>query len=215
MKKIVLFGAGGFGKEVAGIIRSINRVKPTYDLLGFVVEKKYFEYGKTINDYPLLGDEDWLLENKNYVRCVCTIANTHQKARIQNFLTEMGVSFETIVSPFAIVSPDSVIGLGCVIYPYVTISTNTIINDGVLLNTYVTIGHDAVIGKYTSVMPATGISGNCVIGEEVSIGGHAFVVPGKKIGHNSVVAAGSIVFSNVKPNTTVLGNPAKRMRELE
>ena len=64
-------------------------------------------------------------------------------------------------------------------------------------------------------MSNTGISGNCVIGEEVDIGGHAFIVPRKKIGNRAKIAAGSIVFSNVKAGTTVLGNPAKRMRELE
>lgn len=215
MKKIVLFGAGGFGKEVAGIIQWINKIKPSYDVLGFVVGKKYFEKGKIINGLPLLGDENWILEHMKDVVCVCTIADPHPKAVIQRFLCEKGVKFETIISPTAVVSPLSIIGSGCVIYPHVAISPNVFIGDGVLLNAYVTVGHDVIIDKYTSVMPTTGISGNCVIGEEVSIGGHAFVLPGKKIGCNSVVAAGSIVFSNVKANTTVLGNPAKRMRELE
>ena len=52
MKKIVLFGAGGFGKEVAGIIQWINKIKPSYDVLGFVVGKKYFEKRKIINGLP-------------------------------------------------------------------------------------------------------------------------------------------------------------------
>ncbi len=95
------------------------------------------------------------------------------------------------------------------------ISTNCKIGAGVVMNQAVTIGHDCVIGDYTTIMPGTGISGNCTVGNEVNIGGHAFVIPGKKIGDAATVAAGSIVFSNVKAGTTVLGNPAKRMRELE
>ena len=35
------------------------------------------------------------------------------------------------------------------------------------------------------------------------------------IGNYATVAAGSIVFTNVKEGTVVLGNPAKRMKELE
>lgn len=31
MKKIVLFGAGGFAKEVANMIKNINAKTPTYD----------------------------------------------------------------------------------------------------------------------------------------------------------------------------------------
>ena len=83
------------------------------------------------------------------------------------------------------------------------------------MNRMVNIGHDVSIGDYTTIMPFTGISGNCKVGETVNIGGHAFVVPGRKIGDGATVAAGSIVFANVKAGTTVLGNPAKRMRELE
>lgn len=42
MKKIVLFGAGGFGKEVAGIIQWINKIKPSYDDVGICSWEKVF-----------------------------------------------------------------------------------------------------------------------------------------------------------------------------
>ena len=64
-------------------------------------------------------------------------------------------------------------------------------------------------------MTGTGISGFCRIGSEVNIGGHVFIIPGRKIGDNATLAAGSVVFTNVKAGSTVLGNPAKRMKELE
>lgn len=214
MKKIVLFGAGGLGKEVANMIREINKWQPTYDLLGFLVEEKYFRPNIYVNDLPIIGDEQWLLRNKD-VLCCCTIADVYQKARIQDYLSTQGIKFETIKDVTAYIAPYSNIGEGCIIYPYVMISSNVTIEQGVLLNSYVTVGHDVSIGKHTTVQPGTGISGNVKIGTKVSIGGHAFIVPGKKIGDEAVVAAGSIVFSNVKPHTTVLGNPAKRMRELE
>ena len=54
-----------------------------------------------------------------------------------------------------------------------------------------------------------------MIGNEVDIGGHAYIVPGRKVGDGAKIAAGSIVFTNVKAGTTVLGNPAKRMKGLE
>ena len=64
-------------------------------------------------------------------------------------------------------------------------------------------------------MTGTAISGNCHIGKMTTIGGHAYIVPEKKVGDYATVAAGSIVFSSVKSGTTVLGNPAKRMQALE
>ncbi len=216
MKKIVLIGAGGFGREVATIIEVINsRVEERYELLGFLDDSEQFHEGSMINGYPWLGRKEWILDHKDEVVCNCTIGNAKVKGKIQRELTEKGVTFETIAAKLSYVGPYTEIGPGCVFYGSVMISTNCKIGAGVVMNQAVTIGHDCVIGDYTTIMPGTGISGNCTVGNEVNIGGHAFVIPGKKIGDAATVAAGSIVFSNVKAGTTVLGNPAKRMRELE
>lgn len=216
-KKIVLIGAGGFGREVASIIEVLNWVKPTYKLLGFLDDGEQYHAGDVINGYPWLGKHDWILDHKDDVVCTCTIGNTRVKAQIQQELTEKGVTFETIIaySPCSFIGQFTEIGPGCVLYGGVTISVNCKIGAGVLMNQMVNIGHDTVIGDYTAIMPSTGISGNCKIGSKVSIGGHAFIIPGRKVGDEATIAAGSIVFSNVKAGTTVLGNPAKRMKELE
>lgn len=215
-KKIVLIGAGGFGREVATIIEFINKYNPTYELLGFVDDNPKFVQGMTINGYPWLGNKEWVLDHKDEVLCNCTIGDPSVKALVQTSLEKQGVRFETIVAIGAyIFTPLSDIGSGCVFYGGVTVSVNCKIGTGVLLNQNVTVGHDAVIGDYTSIMPGTGISGGCKIGKEVSIGGHAFIVPERKIGDKAHIAAGSIVFTNVKSGTTVLGNPARRMKEIE
>ncbi len=213
MKRIVLFGAGGFGREVANLIEGINRLTPTYEILGFL-DERVNKKNDTINGYPVLGGREWILKHSD-VLCTCTIADVNTRARIQDDLSRNGITFETIVSANNHIPNSSVIGKGCVLYPDVKVSVNVTVADGVLLNTGTLIGHDVNIGKYTSIMTGTGISGGCMIGEKVAIGGHAFIVPGKKIGDRSVVAAGSIVFTNVRTGTTVLGNPAKRIRALE
>ena len=215
MKKIVLIGAGEFGREVATIIEGINSYKPTYELLGFLDDGPQFCEGTMINGYPWLGNQDWIVEHKDEVVCTCTVGNSRIKAKIQNELTEMGVRFETLIAYGSYAGSYTEIGPGCVIYGGVSISCNCKIGAGVLLNQMVNIGHDVEIGDYTTIMPGTAISGDCRIGSQVNIGGHVFVIPGKKVGDNATLAAGSIVFSNVKAGTTVLGNPAKRMRELE
>lgn len=215
IKKIVLIGAGGFGQEVAYMIESINRKNPTYELLGFLDDGPQYNGKSIINGYHWLGNSDWIIANKNDVLCNCTIGDASTKAKIQKRLTAEGVRFETIIAPSAGVAAHTSIGKGCVLYWNVGISVNCEIGDGVLLNDGVVLGHDVVVGEYTSIMPGTRISGGCTIGKEVNIGGMAFIVPGRKVGDCARIAAGSIVFSNVKAGTTVLGNPAKRMREIE
>lgn len=215
MKDIVLYGASGFGKEVAYIIERINKIDHRYRLLGFLDDGAQYYKGATINGYPWLGQGDWIIEHKDDCLCTCTIGYPKTKAKIQRNLMEKGVRFESIIAPESRLSELCEIGMGSVIYAAVNVSVNCSIGQGVLLNSRVTVGHDAVIGDYTTIMVGTGISGCCRIGSEVNIGGHVFVIPGRKVGDSATLAAGSVVFTNVKAGTTVLGNPAKRMKELE
>ena len=220
-KKIVLIGAGGFGREVASIIQVLNMAadhrnwEHPYELLGFLDDSDEFHEGMLINGLPWLGKKEWILDHKDEVVCNCTIATPKVKRKIQEELTAQGVEFETIVAWGGYIADYTKIGKGCVFYGGVTIAVNCEIGDGVLMNQDVTIGHDSTIGDYTIIMPTTGVSGKCHIGSEVFIGGHAFFIPGRKVGDGATVAAGSIVFSNVKAGTTVLGNPAKRMKAIE
>ena len=217
MKKIVLIGAGGFGREVASIIEVLHSIKPRYELLGFLDDSSQYHEGDMINGYPWLGDHNWILDHKEDVVCTCTIGNPKVKRRIQEELTEKGVEFETIIAygGFGYIGSHTEIGPGCVLYGGVQVAVNAKIGAGVVLNHMVNIGHDVVVGDYTTIMPFSGVSGYCKIGSEVRIGGHAFIVPGRKVGDAATIAAGSIVFTNVKAGTTVLGNPAKRMQMLE
>lgn len=221
-KKIVLIGAGGFGREVVSIIKVLNNYdiehnrKPSYEFLGFLDDNPKYYPGDMIDGYPWLGKKEWILDHKDEVLCNCTIGKPSVKAKIQRSLENDGVKFETITSRGSyIFTPLINIGAGCVFYGGVTISVNCKIGAGVLLNQNVNIGHDVIIGDFTTIMPGTGISGGCKIGDQVNIGGHAFIIPGRKIGERATIAAGSIVFSNVKTGTTVLGNPAHRMKGLE
>jgi len=216
VKKLVLLGAGGFGREVAAsILPFMNERKPSYELIGFIDDGDQYKEGDMIDGYPWLGGQEWILDHKDDVCCTCTIGSAKKKAELQRELTRQGVRFATLIGKRVYIASDSVIGPGSVIYGRVRISVNCRIGAGVVLNDNVSLGHDVTIGDYTSIMPGTGISGGCVIGKEVDIGGHAYIVPGRKVGDGARIAAGSIVFTNVKAGTTVLGNPAKRMKGLE
>lgn len=57
--------------------------------------------------------------------------------------------------------------------------------------------------------------GRITIHDNCFIGFGAILLPGISIGPNSVVAAGSIVASDVPPNTVVGGNPARVLKGVE
>jgi len=88
----------------------------------------------------------------------------------------------------------------------------------------VDIGQDTQIGPnvqiYTATHPidptarAAGkeFAAPISIGKNVWIGGSAIILPGTKIGDNSIVAAGAIVSRDVPANCVVAGSPAKIIR---
>ncbi len=53
-----------------------------------------------------------------------------------------------------------------------------------------------------------------VIEDNVWIGRGAIIMKGVTIGQGSIVVAGSVVMTNVPPNTLVAGNPARQLRKL-
>lgn len=214
VKDIVLFGAGGLASEVLWAIEGINKVCKTYNILGCVVEEQYYSDGQYVLGYPVIGTTQWLYDNKEKVVCHCAIGIPKERSRIQKMLTSHGVQMETIISCNASVHVSSHVGIGA----YITggiVSTNCIIGDGVILNGDVIIGHDTTIGDYTCLMTRSDVGGRTCIGKEVMVGAHSYILPDRKIGDEAVIGAGSVVFSNVRSKTTVIGNPAKRMKMLE
>jgi hypothetical protein len=79
------------------------------------------------------------------------------------------------------------------------------IEDYVTLAPYVSVlTHDASLAHYTS---QTRI-GRVVIGKRVNVGVGAVILPGTKIGEDSVIAAGAIVHGEIPSGSLVSGNPA-------
>lgn len=50
--------------------------------------------------------------------------------------------------------------------------------------------------------------------KNAKIGANVTILPGLKIGENSLVGAGSVVTKNVKPDSIVAGSPAKLLRKI-
>jgi acetyltransferase-like isoleucine patch superfamily enzyme len=107
---------------------------------------------------------------------------------------------------------------------HLEIGNNVFINYGSSLvsSTHVKIGDDCLIGTHVMVMDCDfhrvedkvwDTSGLPIVLEDrVWLGNRSIVLKGVTVGHDAVVAAGSVVTRNVPPRTVVAGVPAKVIR---
>lgn len=56
--------------------------------------------------------------------------------------------------------------------------------------------------------------GNIIIGDEVWIGANVIILPGVKIGRNSIIGAGSLINKDVEPYSLYYGLPARKIKSL-
>lgn len=212
MKKLILYGAGGFAREVAFMVERINRVRPTYDLLGFVVGEEYYVPGTIIDGYPVVGCGDWLIEHKDEIVCTCVVGEPPAvREQIQEKYEALGIKFETLISPGVEIHKTVKIADGCIICRGTTFTVDISVGKGSIINEFSGIGHNAYIGDYCCIFGGCSVCGYVKIGNRVKVGGRAYFCPKVKIGDDAIIAAGSVVFTNVKAGRHVLGNPAKKI----
>ena len=85
---------------------------------------------------------------------------------------------------------------------------STIIHEGVKIDNLVQIAHNVEIGKNTVIAAQSGVAGSTKIGKNCQIGGQVGFSGHLNIGNNVKINGGSGVFSNLKDNSVVRGNPA-------
>ncbi len=211
MREIVIIGAGDFGKEVAWLIEGINKVRPTYLLLGYMDDDEN-KIGREIGGYTVLGKVGYINELSQHHNLYATIAMQDVDAReaLVNKLPNFS-KWETLVHPSVDISDRTKLGEGCVVCAGVNISVDTVIGKHCLFNISATIGHDCVIGDYVSVMSGAKVSGHVKVGDKAYLATNCTIVPGMRIGEHATVGAGSVALRNVKDGVTVMGVPAKKI----
>lgn len=212
MKDIVIFGAGGLGREVACLIKRINAVQQEWNLLGFYDDG--VEVGVR-NEYgAVLGNVQDLAAYDKDVAVAIAIGSPKTVKMIEEKLSEnKNLQYPNLISPdFSISDPDNYsMGYGNIIQRNCTISCNVHLGNFNILNTGIGLGHDARVGDYNSFMPAVKISGEVTIGDCNFFGVGSIVLQQLKVGNGIKLGAGSVLMRNAKDDLLYLGNPAKKI----
>lgn len=214
MKRVAIFGASGFGREVLPVMRQQllqTEVQP-WDLV-FVDDNPP---ASELNGYQVLTYAQWLAQPAASRHISLAIANSAVREKLVARCLADSVSFFEVRAANIIAMDDVQIGSGAVLCPFVTLTSNIRIGKQFHANLYSYIAHDCVIGDFVTFAPGVHCNGNVVVEDHVYIGTGAILRQGKPgeplvIGRGAVVGMGAVVTKNVAPGTTVVGNPARVM----
>jgi sugar O-acyltransferase (sialic acid O-acetyltransferase NeuD family) len=209
MKNLVIIGARGFGRKVYDLATQCNEFQKEYIIKGFLDDK--YDVLDNYSGYPnILGPVEDYQVDKNDV-FVCALGDVKWKRFYSQIINNKGGIFINLIHPSSIINSNCKLGIGSIILNGVIISNDSVLGDFVSIQPFSVIGHDSEIGDYCHLNSYCFTGGYSVLESSVTLHTKATILPKKKVGHGSIVGAMSLVNRDVKPKTTVVGVPAKKI----
>ena len=212
MQDIIIYGCGGFGREVLQVLRAINAAQPSWNCVGFLVDAG-FETKTTVHGLPV-ASQPKALNCTSQTAVVVGIGNPHARKTAVDRLIKLGLTdFPTLIHPRSWIGDFVELGEGTIVCAGALLTTDIRIGAHVHLNIGSTVGHDTRIGDFSTISPGVNISGKVTLGQRVEIGSAASVIPGVDIGDDVTIGAGAAVVKSIPAGCTAVGVPAKVIRQ--
>lgn len=210
MKQIGIYGASGFGREVAWLLSTLEQCdSDVFDFVGYIDDAPMT---------PVRGKPVYSLEQfvRTYPEAAISIAigKPAIKEKLTTRCIEAGLTFVTVVHSSVEKSDSVEIGTGSIICSGSILTVDIQLGIQVHINLDCTVGHDTRIDDFTTLAPGVHVSGNVHIGKSVYIGTGANIINGTPeqplmIGDGAVIGAGACVTKNVEPRCLYAGVPAE------
>lgn len=215
MRDLILFPFGGNAREALLSIEAINKLKPTWQVTGFLDDDKKLRKKKYLN-IAILGGSN--LSRKYPSAFFLAVPGNpenfgQRRAMIAKLKIPAG-KLATIIDPAARVASGSKIGNNTLIMANVVISAGVSIGSHVVILPNTVVAHDTKIGDYSIVGAGVVISGYCTISENCYIGSGTNIKDHMTVGKGSLIGLGSNVIINVPAGVVCVGNPARILRSV-
>lgn len=182
MEKLLLVGAGGFGRVV------LEHASVLYDCAflddgdativdGVRVIGKTSEMASFYPEYKLL---------------LVTIGNNKLRESLYTEAAAIGFAFPNIIHPSAYISPRAHIGFGCVILNNAVVQNNARCGDGCILNPGVELHHDSMIGSYCLIYTNSVVHSLTIVGDRVWIGSTATISTSAVVPDDTTIGDGEV-----------------------
>lgn len=210
MSALLILGAGGHGKIVADIARTLGK----WEKIAFLDDR--YPGSTAVSEWEIIGK---IADAKNYIgdfseAVVAIGANSIRLEVLKRMLNE-GFRFPVLIHPDASVSRSARLGVGTVVCVQSAIDIDTNIGIGAIINAGATIAHDCLLGDGVHVSPGGRVSGGVTVGECTWIGSGAIVKELISIGRKVTVGAGSVVIRDIQDEVTVVGVPSRIIKKAE
>jgi len=206
MKRLLIVGAGGFGREVLTTLVQVIQTDE-WKFGGFLdgnskaLDAFNFPFGVVGDPLTYQPGPDDLF--------ACGLGGPAVKLRVCRSLKERGAKFISLFHPTARVGADCHVGAGSIFCAYSGATTNVKIGEFVVFNSFSGAGHDAVVGDGCTFNSFSEVTGYGVLEEGVYVGSHACILQRVRVGKYATIGAGSVAVKTVRAGTTVMGVPAK------
>lgn len=209
MRDVIIYGAGGFGNEVAWMVNDCNNSGDIkWNILGFVDDNPNLLYSE-LNGINVVGNLNYLLNCKSDLDVIVSINNPKFRMDIiEKISVNSLIRFPNLIHPAAKVYPKAELGVGNIIGMFCIISCNVTIGNFNIINSSSVLGHDVTVGNFNTLNPKVGISGKVEIKDLNEFGMSSSVVPGKKIGTGNKLGAHSLLLVGLGNDAFFFGSPA-------
>jgi len=216
MAEIVVRVNGHVGQEslgrpwAAGMAARLWRAQPLascpepWNLLGFLSAKGE-GVGETRNGYPILGSAEAIPHHPDAL-----FVPDNEWPRD---LLPSPDRLASLIDPTSFVSAAATIGAGCVLYPHCFIGLNARLGDCVFSLSSSVINHDCTLGDWVVLASRVTFAGHVTVEEDCYLGQACSAKEYLTIGRGSLIGMGAVVLEDVPPNSVMVGNPARRLRD--
>jgi len=197
--EIFVYGAGGHSKVVADILRSCG-----YTLAGW------------IDDNPAAAVYTWETFRQAHPggAIALGIGNNRAREKILAKVSEAGYTLPPLIHPSAVVSPSAIISEGSVIMPLAIVNAEARIGRGCIINSGAVVEHECTLEPYVHISPNAALAGGVNVKNNTHIGIGTNCIQNLTIGDHSVIAAGSVLITDIPDYSLAAGVPATVKKSL-
>lgn len=210
MKPVAIIGAGGHARVVQSALLLLGtRIVAATSVDPDTAPKKQFRC-------PIITDRELIERYKpTEIGLVLGIGSVSPNGdgslvrKVVNGFMDAGYAFIGFQHPAAWIAPEAIVSPKAQIHAGAVIQPGAQIDDFTVINTRTSVDHDCRIGQFCHLAPGVTLSGDVTIGDGTHLGTGCSIIQGITIGARVLIAAGSVVVSDVEDDLRIKGLPAR------